>query len=119
MFQCMDTSSTIRKNLSAELKRQAVKSLDITRATSLSSRQVKQILCPKENSSKINLSHAVEMFDFLGVSVDEMLGRNTSRTKKVATIKKEIHDYRDVRKKRDEDLSAKADILFKLINDLH
>lgn len=120
MFQCMDTNSNIiRKNLSAELKRQSVKAIDITRATKLSARQVKKILCNEEKSSKINLCHAVEICDFLGVSVDEMLGRNMSRTTKVAKIKKEIFQYRDLRKQRDTDLSTKADVLFKLINDLH
>jgi len=119
MVQCMDTNSIIRKNLSAELKRQSYKAIDITKATKLSARQVKQILCNQQKSLKINLFHAIEICDFLGVSVDEMLGRDMSRTTKVAKIKKQIFEYRDLRKQRDTDLSTKADELFKLINDLH
>lgn len=119
MFTQMDTCRQIKKNLSAEMLRQSKKPFDITRATDLTARQVKQVLSDEKISPKINLQHIVAICDYLDVSIDEMLGRDRSRTMKVAKIKKQIFEYRDLRKQRDTDLSTKADVLFKLINDLH
>tara|TARA_B100000902_G_C27263699_1_gene892251 strand:+ start:1204 stop:1566 length:363 start_codon:yes stop_codon:yes gene_type:complete len=115
----MDTCRQVKKNLLAEMARQSLKPSDITRATDLTARQVKGLLGDKQLAPKINLSHVVAVCDCLGVTLDEMLGRDVSRTTKVAKIKKQIYEYRDLRKKRDSDLSQKADVLFKLINDLH